>query len=161
MNIKLKELKIKNYKEKIKKNLKEFGEIDILHSDDMNEDERKFITTFYNDNSIFRFEFPIYNSGSQKYFDSLDTIKREALNTFERNLDIFNISDRVKFFYSFNDEIFIIKCDFIKIKEQFAIFSEIDLPLLLYNEQKTAILTLYKLEYVLEISKWSALQITS
>jgi len=101
--------------------------------------------TFYNDNSTIRIEFPIYNSENHKYFDSIDTIKKEALNIFEESLDIFNYSDKVYFFYSFNDETFIIRCDFIKIKEKFSLFSEINLPIILYNEQKTAILTLYKL----------------
>jgi len=47
MNPNIRGLKIKNYKEKIRNLFIDFGEVDVLHSDVVSEDDRKFITTFY------------------------------------------------------------------------------------------------------------------
>jgi hypothetical protein len=156
MNSKIKELKKRSYKKRVEKLLCDFVECEIISSDDIPIEDMEFVKNFYMQYQVTRVEFSIYNSETQMYIDNIEEVKKKALDVFLQNLYIFNSSEKVCFNFSYEDEHYIIKSNIRDVILNFNILEHKGLPVVLYNEQKSAILTLYKLEYVIEFIKWTA-----
>jgi hypothetical protein len=154
VNQKIKKLKINNYKNKIESLLINITNTGVLHLTECSYEDREFIKYFYNNKYILKVDFPIYDYKNNKYFDSIKNIKEEAFEMLKENLIIFNDFKIIEFTYCLHEEYFKVTCNSTDIDKILSCLPEIQLPFVIYNKEKSMILSLDRLEYEIEYLKF-------
>ncbi len=150
MNQKIQKLKITNYKKKIISNYSFLNIKDVFHGVE-DTSNTNFSKSAINSKDVEIKEFSIYDSINNVYINE-DKKYKEAFDYFRGNLKIFNNDENIIFNIKYNNEQFRILCPFSQFILNFDKINHFDKSIIIYDENLTKIISIFRMEYCFEVS---------